>query len=356
VGFWKDDWEQTKRNFVRWWRGDGFVFCVSAPARHPHEAIEQPVRPNDQTLAWIDPAYRFRRAEHLLSQTFFGGDAFPYYDTHVGPGSLGMFLGSEPNLTTRTVWYNPCIEQLATYPKLALDRENRWWRAQIAMLDYGMRHARGRFLVSMPDLIENIDTLAQLCGSETMLLDLIERPAVVMDRLWQINDAFFEAFDAMHAIIKDVDGGNCFSAFQIWGPGRTAKVQCDAAAMISPAMFRQFVVPPLAAQCAWLDNALFHLDGVQAICHLDALLEIESVDAIQWTPQAGLETPGHLRWHDLYRRIQSANKGVQALHVDYNDVIPLLDAVGPKGMYIGTTAESQESAEMLIERVHPYRL
>jgi hypothetical protein len=118
--------------------------------------------------------------------------------------------------------------------------------------------------------------------------------------------------------------------------------------MISPAMFRQFVVPPLKAQCEWLDYSLFHLDGTQALCHLDALLEMDALNAIQWTPQPGIESAGHRRWHDLYRRIRGAGKGVQALHVAPDDVLPLLDSIGPEAMFIATTVDTQAAADELV--------
>ena len=72
-------------------------------------------------------------------------------------------------------------------------------------------------------------------------MDLVERPTWVEERLAEINAAFFAAFDLLYAKVRDADGGNAFSAFRIWGPGKTAKVQCDFSCMISPRMFRQFV-------------------------------------------------------------------------------------------------------------------
>ena len=38
-------------------------------------------------------------------------------------------------------------------------------------------------------------------------------------------------------------------------------------------------------QCRWLDHSLYHLDGTQALHQLPALLAIEELDAIEWTPQ-----------------------------------------------------------------------
>jgi hypothetical protein len=114
-------------------------------------------------------------------------------------------------------------------------------------------------------------------------------------------------------------------------------------------------VPPLAAQCDWLDYSLYHLDGTQAMHHLDALLEIESLDAIEWTPQAGLPGGGSPRWYDFYRAIRKGGKGVQAIGVAENEVIPLLDAVGPEGLFISAGAKDEASAEKLLAKVEPYR-
>jgi hypothetical protein len=354
--FWKHDWDQARQNLTRWWRRQGLALSITAPAHRPHADLQRPLWPEDHNFRWTNPGFRFARAEFELSQQFFGGEAFPFFDTQMGPGSLGMFLGSQPEFVLGTVWYHPCIEDLGSHPKLGFDPVARWFQAQAAVVDEGVRRGDGRFLVGMPDLIENIDTLAQLRGAQTLLVDMIEVPELIEQRLWEINDAFFAAFDALFARIRDDMGGNAFSAFRIWGPGKTAKLQCDASAMFSPQMFRRFVVPPLSKQCEWLDFSLYHLDGTQALHHVPALLEIEALDAIQWTPQAGHPTGGNRQWFDLYRRIKSAGKGVQVFDIALDEVIPLLDAAGPEGLFIITrSASSQDEAERLLEQVATYR-
>jgi hypothetical protein len=124
--------------------------------------------------------------------------------------------------------------------------------------------------------------------------------------------------------------------------------------MFSPQMYRRFVVPALTAQCAWLDHSLYHLDGTQAMLHLDALLEIAPLDAIEWTPQAGIETGGNKRWHDLYRRILAAGKSVQVVNVEPDEVIPLLDAIGNKGVYMLIQFKDEREAEHVQNLVEPY--
>jgi hypothetical protein len=132
-------------------------------------------------------------------------------------------------------------------------------------------------------------------------------------------------------------------------------VQCDAAAMISPAMFQRFVVPALSEQCEWLDYSLFHLDGEHCIRHLEALLSIDALDGIEWTPNPKVPSGGSPAWYGMYRQILDAGKSVQAVGVKPEEVLPLLDAVGGKGMYIMTTFESEAQAEEMAKNVEPYR-
>jgi hypothetical protein len=369
---WTANWETVRQRHIAWWRHEGLVLHVLAPRDNAPGSIEHQQAPffylisgldtladyPDQAAlqqAWLDPVQRARRAEQYLQGIYFGGEAFPFYDTHLGPGNLATFLGAEPEFALDTVWYHPCMDDLETYPPLRFDPQNPWLLRQQAILEEGVRLSQGRFHVAMPDLVENLDILAALRDPQKVLIDLIERPEQVQERIAEINQVYFQVFERFFAVIRDPWGGNVFSAFCIWGPGKTAKVQCDAAAMISPRMFRRFVVPALAEQCAWLDFSLYHLDGTQAVVHLDALLEIEALDAIEWTPQVSLPQGGDPMWYDLYRRILAAGKSVQAIGVCPREVIPLLDAVGPQGMFIMVNAESEAEAEALVEAVEAYR-
>ncbi|HNT34107.1 MAG TPA: hypothetical protein PKH07_03835, partial [bacterium] len=306
-------------------------------------------------MRWLDPLERAASAEYDLSKRYFGGESFPFVDTHIGPGSLATMLGSKPGFHWNTVWYNPCIADLENHPPLAFDPDSEWFKKHVAILEESVCRSRGRYLVSMPDLIENIDTLASLRGSEQLMMDLIEQPEIVHRRLAEINQVYFQVFDALYERIKTPWGGNVFSAFCIWGPGKTAKVQCDAAAMISPDMFGEFVVPYLTEQCQWLDYALFHLDGVQCICHLDQLLAVAPLKAIQWTPQAGVPPVGDSRWFDLYKRILDGGKSVQILGIQPERVEPVLKAIGTKGVFMSVFLHTEFEARSICELVERYR-
>jgi hypothetical protein len=352
---WKPDWKEARANLSRWWACEGPAFCIFAPLREPRLDLPKPERPSDDRTAWTDPAHRAAVAEYQMAGTFFGGEAFPYFDTQIGPGSLALFVGSEPGFAPSTVWYKPCIRDPETYGPIRFDPANRWFRVHMDLIREALRRAEGRYLAGIPDVVENIDILAAMRDPQTLLLDLIERPEWVEQSIREINDAYFASFDLMYEQVKDGEGGNAFSAFRLWGPGRTAKVQCDFCCMISPPMFDRFVVPCLSEQCDWLDYSMYHLDGVGAWPHLDALLAIPGLNAIQWTPGAGKPGTGDPCWYDLYRRIRAAGKGVQALGVEPEHLVPLIETVGPEGLFASVYAPDQDTAESLLETCRQYR-
>ena len=128
---------------------------------------------------------------------------------------------------------------------MEFDPENKWWKITEAFLRHSVTLAGGRYIVPCPDLVENLDIVASLRGSETLMTDMLERPEWVEKMVRDVNSLYFEVFDRIYDIIRQPDGSMAFWAFQLWGPGKTAKVQCDASCMISSEMFERFVAPSL---------------------------------------------------------------------------------------------------------------
>jgi hypothetical protein len=357
---WKTNWEQTRKRFIDWWNREGpLIGMWGAPevGRSVHENVPPTVRPATLPERYCNGVFRAAENHYRLSRSIFPLDILPTATTDLGPGSLALFLGSEPGFAEDTVWFHPVIErelEPEKLPPLKFDPNQAWWRTTEEIIRSCVSLSRGKYVVGCPDLVENMDTLASLRGGQTLCMDLVERPEWVEQKIWEINDVWFAAYDRIYDIIKLEDGSSAFGAFYIWGPGKVAKLQCDASAMFSPKMYKQFVVPALTAQCERLDHSLYHLDGTQAMLHLDSLLAIEPLDAIEWTPQAGIETGGNKRWYELYRRILGAGKSVQVVNVELHEIQPLLDAVGPKGVYILIQFKDEREAEQASNLAAPY--
>ena len=357
---WKPNWTETKKHFVDWWNHEGLVLGMwGAPlADKPRFDRPRPEFPATVAETYTDTAWRAGKIHDELSRLTFPADTLPLADTNMGPGSLALFLGSEPAFEPDTIWFSDVFRETdepETLPPLRFNPENRWWKLTEDQLRRCRSLAGNNYMVGCPDLVEGLDILATLREPQTLLIDMLERPEWVEEKLREISAVWFDVYSRIYEIIKLGDGSSAFWAFYLWGPGKTAKVQCDMSAMFSPDMFARFVVPTLAEQCSWLDRSLYHLDGTQAMCHLDHLLGIDVLDAIEWTPQAGIETGGSPRWYELYRRILAAGKSVQVMDVKPEEIIPLLDAIGGKGVYISTKFLGAREAEELASKVEPFR-
>jgi hypothetical protein len=357
---WKQNWKQTQSRFINWWQHRGLMIGMwGAPEtdRCLHENVPAPVRPPTLTDRYCLADYRAAENHYRLARSIFPLDVLPSATADLGPGSLAAFLGSRPDFAEETVWFHPVFEaeeEPENLPPLRFDPSNPWFQITEAMLRQCVLTAQDKYLVGCPDLVESMDVLSSLRGAQTLCIDMLERPEWIEQKLRELNQVWFAAYDRIYDIIKLPDGSSTYGAFYIWGPGKVAKVQCDASAMFSPQMYRRFVVPAITEQCAWLDHSLYHLDGTQAMGHLDDLLSIAPLDAIEWTPQAGIETGGHRRWHDLYRRILAAGKSVQVVNVEPNEVVPLLDAIGNQGVYMLIQFKNEREAEQVQKSVEGY--
>lgn len=353
---WIKDWNRVKQNYIDWWSHKGLVLHIDGiKTKVPHDDVPHPGTPASFEQRYTDPVWCAQENRYRLSNTAFLADTLPMAMPDWGTVTLSTFLGSEPGFSDATVWYNPCLTDDNMNEPLFFSTDQKWWKVQEKVLKETVKRGQGNYLVGCPALTPGVDTLAALRGTEELLIDMLERPEWVKGKLTEINKAYFAAVERMYEIIALDDGSTPFGYFSLWGPRRISQVQCDTAAMISPKMFEEFVIPSLTEQCMWLDHSMFHLDGTQCLCHLDSLLSMDYLDAIEWTPQAGIENGGDSKWYDLYRRILNAGKSVQVIGVEPGEVIPLLDAIGSKGVYIMTHTDSEDTANKLIEQVERYR-
>jgi hypothetical protein len=101
--------------------------------------------------------------------------------------------------------------------------------------------------------------------------------------------------------------------------------------MISPRHFERFVLPEIEECSDFYDNVIYHLDGQEQIRHLDMLLSVKKLDAIQWTPVAGQPPTSH--FIETLKKIQKAGKGL-ILMPGHGEIKFLLENLSHKGLMI----------------------
>ena len=375
----KDNWQETKEKFTNYWNhkntGRPLMRIITRKPEIEHLSDGKPHEGSNaevfcqglyydlpEELKWKDMVDKYRDPERVVARYrdfcekhVFMAESFPNLEVAWGPGSVAAYLGSEIGFKEDTVWFEPCLEDWEDYPALTFDPENKWFKEHLAFVKRVKELAGDDFQVDMPDLMENIDVLSSLRGAQDLMMDLMEDPDEIIDRIHQVDDVYFDYYDRFQGVVKDADGGNAWSCFQIWAPGRLAKLQCDASGMISADFFREFVQESLRKQTEKLDYVLYHLDGPGAIKHLDALMELDGINALQWTPGDAGPDGTCPDWDPIYDKVIGAGKSlwIKVYSGEFEDWIRNMDRIvqkyGSHSVFFFLPEMSYEQGKALIE-------
>jgi len=308
----REDWLEARDRLTTWWNGGDIgraLMQVTAPRQDPIEAIEELPEPEGwvTTYSTKDMDYKINGGLRGCVSSHYLGEAVPMMDAgNLAPNCLALYLGCHGVEMPGTVWCEPFVENPGDI-KFRYDPENFYWQFSCEAFRRSVKLGKGKCLHQFPDLIEGLDTLAAMRGTDNVLLDLVERPEWVHACLRRTTDRYFHHYDILYDMIRDEVGG---SIFWCWAPGRMAKFQCDFSAMLSPGMFRDFMGPVLREMTERVSYCMYHWDGPGALCHLDTLLSLPDLDMIQWTPGAGAEGSWNRRWWPYYHTILDAGKKI----------------------------------------------
>ena len=316
----------------------------------PHAEITPPALAKDLSQKWFDPQWRAEYLDWYVAHSSLKADILPVANTQLGPGSLAAILGGVFEGGEDTIWIHPHPDFTN---EIVFNPEHPNWILHKELLKACKAKANGHYFVGMPDLMEGLDVLAALKGTDRVLLDTVMQPEILEQQMQQINDIYFKVFDELYDIIREGDE-MAFCYFSSWAPGKMSKLQSDISTMISQDDYRRFVQPFIREQCQKIDYTLYHLDGVGAMHHLPALLEIEELNAIQWTPGVGEPQGGSPKWYDLYKKILAGGKSVMACWVTLDELKPLLDHIGADGVHLEMDFHNEKEVEQAMRIVEEY--
>jgi len=356
--FGTENWDEKKQRFVKWWnceKTDRPLMWVVAKRVKPAEETEEEPDPKTPQEFHLGVNYRVSNMRNTIRTHKYCADSYPYVRLNLGPGTMAAYLGSEPIFSWDTIWFKKCLDSWDD-ARIVFDENNYWFKYHLNVHMQVRAQADDKFLLSIPDIIENVDILSTLRGAQEFCYDLIDDIDTVKRYINIIDDLYFKYYNAFYNIVKEQDGSCCYQGFNIWGPGKVAKIQCDFSAMMSPSQFRELIVPSLEKQCNNLDFSIYHLDGPDAIRHIDAVMGIKKLNALQWTPGAGKPDGGDREWYKIYEKARNSGKSlwISIYDGEYEDWLKSVDNIihefGNQGIYFIFPVMSEDQAERLIDR------
>ena len=313
------------------------------------------MRPEDKKYAsqkerWMDVAHRAKQADYHIGCTEFYADALPTYFPNLGPEIFSAICGCEYFFDASTTWTKPnIIDWERDMDRAVINRNNEYFIALDNFVRELLKYAKDKFAIGFTDFHAGADHLAALRDPEVLCTDLYDYPEFVKAKLSSSYEEYYKLYDYFYNMTT-LEGEPTSGWINLVVNGRYNITQNDFSCMVSKKMFEEFFLEGLIEECGKLDKTIYHLDGPDALQHLDALLDIKKLNAVQWVCGAGNE--GFKRWIPVYQRIQKARKGI-LLYANVNELDDVFANLKPDGIWFGSVGgvSNKEEADRIIERI-----
>jgi hypothetical protein len=234
---------------------------------------------------------------------------------------------------------------------LALRKDNFYWNKLIEVTDALLEAGQGKYYVGFTDMHPGGDAIAAFRDPMQLNLDLLGARDEIQALLRRINAAYFEVFDFYYERFRAAG-----QAITSW-PGIVSSKKWyvpsnDFSCMISKAMYDEVFLPGIIEECRRLEASIYHLDGPAALRHLDSLLAIKELNAIQWVYGAGRGVASD--WLDVYKRCQAAGKGIQ-FSIGFEELDTIISNLDPEGVWMAISVEDRGQAEAVLKRVAAWK-
>jgi 5-methyltetrahydrofolate--homocysteine methyltransferase len=301
----KSDFSAAARRWNEFWRNPGkkpiIMATVPKPGVTPIPKPYYACGRNDEIEPFVERLLGWAETHEFL------WDSIPFHYLSFASDHFAALLGADlvfPD-PDKGGWPVHCLDDLDNCD-IRFRPESKWWEKTAEFAETLKKHCSGKLLIAAPTLQANLDALVALRGAENVLLDLIMSPDAVKRALDQITRAHRDILDALEKLLEFKCWGS-INRHGFYSQGAINVPQCDFSCMISPEMFREFVVPHLRSELGRFDGGEYHLDGPDAIRHLETLCEMPELDVIQWVPGSG--APELQDWGWLLDKIDELGKG-----------------------------------------------
>lgn len=300
---------------------------------------------------WFDAEYQVDYFIESIKEQAFLAETFPVFWPNLGPEVYSAYYGSELVYTDVTSYSIPLVQDWNQFSLVKLDTSNEYYKKTEELTMLALEKCSNNFLVGYTDLHPGVDCAAAWRDPQNFCLDLLMEPENAKKLIKQAYRDFKKIFRYFDEILKQ---HNQLSVTWMAIPsyGTVHIPSCDFSSMISPGQFEEFVLPGLKEEIKGMTHNIYHVDGKGVARHIDQILSLPEINAIQWVQGMGLDQP-IMQWKSLIKKIQNAGKSV-VVDLKVDELDEFMNEIDPKGIYlcIDATAEMQAG---IIEKVNQWR-
>ncbi|HBC89669.1 MAG TPA: hypothetical protein DCZ94_22245 [Lentisphaeria bacterium] len=332
----------VKKRWDRFWEGKPQELRPVYALRLPKKGVKETQIPEGGELIKGDIKDIGDRIEKWAETHEFFGDLVPHFRVQYGPDHFAALLGTELELVNGNAATSWPIHFVEDWDKteIHLHTEGFWWNRTIECIRELRKRFDDRLVIAPPNLQGGLDCLCAMRGAEMLSVDLMECPEAVARALRKVDRCFIEAWRILSKE-ADIDKYGTVTRHWMYSSGNLAVPQCDFSCMISADMFRKFGMPSLICESEVLEQAVYHLDGPDAIRHLEDICTVKKISVIQWQPGAG--EAATTDWTDLHVKIDRLGKG-QIVDGPAEKVLKIAERINNPRVFCLVRVETRDEA------------
>ena len=346
-----DNWEERKAHYEEYWNYSNGIplIAISAPK---DGAVYDYETPDDNYQGIFDTQMEIRNNRKYFYNTYFGGDSYPYIAPTLGTDLISGILGLELHYNETSSWVKHLDCDLAEITDFTPDPDNFYLNRMDKILQELTEDAKnGDYVVAMVDLNTLMDGVSSLVGPQKLCLEMIDSPEEVKRVTKEHIKLYKDVFNRYDRIVTRYQKGNT-NWLGIYSDVPWYFISNDFMVMVSGDFFDEFIEEPLRDVAAFHKRNLFHLDGENAVMHLDRILQIGEISGVQVQATPAVQSVEF--WMPHLKKIQRAGKMTWIEARDDDEVMQLLRNLEPEGLFIRTWAGTQEQAVRTEKKLRQY--
>ena len=296
---------------------------------------------------WFDAEFQVETFIKSIKGQTFHGETFPVFWPNLGPEVYAGFYGAELEYGEVTSWSIPLVRTWDDMARLKLDLDNIYFRKLDELTRCAIERSEGRFLVGYTDLHPGVDCAAAWRDPQQLCMDMIESPEQVKALIEIAIRDFETIYDHFDSLLK-AHRQLSVSWMGIPSFGRMHIPSCDFSSLISPAMFAEFCLPVLQREVKTMTHNVFHIDGRGVAKHLDAILSVPEVHALQWVQGVGSDLP-IMQWVPQIKEMQA--RAPVIVDLNKRELDAFMEAVDPEGIFLWIATDDEEEELELLKRI-----
>ncbi|HPN84766.1 MAG TPA: hypothetical protein PK821_05455 [Victivallales bacterium] len=349
------DWEERIKRHDAFWNCaiiDRPLVCISFADNESKSNSPKEKEYSSLRERWMDSERISDLAVCVAKNTVHCGDSLPIAYPNLGPELFSAFLGMELEFGEKTSWGIPNLHDWNDVKKIKFSDDNFYWRKVNEITDALLEKGKGLYYTGYTDFHPGGDAIAAFRDPLNLNIDMIDNPDKVVLLREYIDDVFENVFTSTVNKLQASRQAICSWAGVV-SSKRWHVASNDFSCMISKEMFDNIFLPGIIRECRMAEASIYHLDGPQALTHLDSLLEIKELNAIQWVYGAGKGSASD--WLHIYKKCQAAGKGVQITAAP-KELNTIMENLKPEGVWLRISdVDNIDTANELIRRVSQWK-